>query len=73
MEERILKAIKFFRTYIKAERYDSVPFKKYWPQFLDLVEEFITGQPKLGGIDTIKEAEKIFGQKSEQVTSIKED
>lgn len=46
VEKRIRNGIKFFRVFVKADKYDSEPFRKYWPKFLEMVEEYMNGQPK---------------------------
>jgi len=68
LAERIKNGVKFFQTY--RDRYDSSVFKKYWPEFLDLVSEYVEGAEeffeKVGEMkDLVKEAKKIFGVKNE--------
>ena len=66
LAERIKNGVKFFQTY--RNKYDSSVFRKYWPEFLDLVSEYVEGVEeffeKVGEKkDLVKEAKKIFGIK----------
>jgi len=41
LKKRIKAGIKFFRKFIEPNKYDYQVFKKYWPDFLDLVEKYL--------------------------------
>ena len=58
---RIKNGIKFFKVY--EEKYDSEPFKKYWPEFLSIVQKYVETTDRLvkdNQKKLIKKAKEMF-------------
>lgn len=71
MEEtraRVNKGIKFFRSYITEDKYDSTMFKKYWPKFLDLVDECVNGKKEIEGM-SVDEIESFFQKEGDELNT----
>ena len=61
LSNRIKNGIKFFKVY--QEKYDSEPFKKYWPEFLEIVGKYVETTDRLvkdNQKKLIKKAKEMF-------------